>query len=101
MTQFGGLAITPDGLEIYAGVALDDELKSHAIISAQTTDGRGQYKVLVATEHHPNGMAADWDHNILYFTDEGNHIAWLLVSLTLQAASSCFDFFLFLLVRPQ
>ncbi len=67
--QFGGLAITPDGLVIYAGATLDNG--TQVLLSANTQDSRETYKVLALTEHQPNGLAADWDHEVLYFTDEG------------------------------
>ncbi len=64
------MAISPDGMTIYAGATLDDDSK--VLISAQTSDGRGEFKVLAVLSHQPNGLAADWDNGILYFTDEGN-----------------------------
>ena len=67
--QFGGLAITPDGLVIYAGATLDNG--TQVLLSANTQDSRETYKVLALTEHQPNGLAADWENEVLYFTDEG------------------------------
>ncbi len=59
------------GSTIYAGVTFDDDEKTKGIISAQTKSAKGEFKVVAATTHQPNGLAADWDNNILYFSDEG------------------------------
>lgn len=69
---FGGLAVTPDGENIYAAVTFDDNLKG--IIYASTSfDGTGEpsYQVLLKTEHQPNGLQISWKSNMLYYTHEG------------------------------
>jgi sugar lactone lactonase YvrE len=67
-TQFGGLAVTPDGLHIYAGAVLDDD--SMAIIKASTVIPM-KFDIIIATPHLANGLAADFKRGVLYFTDEG------------------------------
>lgn len=67
-TQFGGLAITPDGLTMYAGAILEDE--SMAIIKASTAIPL-KYEIVMVTPHLANGLAADFKRGVLYFTDEG------------------------------
>ena len=66
--QFGGLAVTPDGLTLYAGVTLADDSK--ALISVSTT-GNATYSIVTQTTHQPNGLQGDFARNMLYYTDEG------------------------------
>ena len=67
-TQFGGLAISNDGLHIYAGAVMED--KSMALIQASTLVPLA-FDILTATPHLANGLAADFKRGVLYFTDEG------------------------------
>lgn len=67
-TQFGGLAITNDGLHIYAGAVLED--KSMALIKASTAVPTA-FVVLTSTPHLANGLAGDFKRGVIYFTDEG------------------------------
>lgn len=71
--QFGGLAVTPDGSTLYAGVTFIDKSKGLVKTStAPTAPGKFSEWTLVAkTLHQPNGMAADWNARLLYCTDEG------------------------------
>lgn len=66
--QFGGLVVSPDGLNLYAGATLDDG--SYALISTPTT-GNSTYSIILATAHQPNGLVGDFKRNVLYYTDEG------------------------------
>ena len=71
VSQFGGLQVSPSGTEIYAGVTLKD--KSYALIVVPTTDRIGSFKIITQTKHQPNGLACDWDNNMMYYTDEGTN----------------------------
>jgi hypothetical protein len=68
----GGLAVSADGLTLFAGVTLSD--KSKGIISTSTApaaSGENEWTRVAQTEHKPNGMAADWATGTLYCTTEG------------------------------
>ena len=41
-------------------------------MACPTSGADGVFSVVAVTEHQPNGLAADWNTNILYFTDEGS-----------------------------
>lgn len=69
VSQFGGLAITPCGEHLYAGVTLDD--KSYALIHVPLTSKVGTFDIILNTKNQPNGLAADWENKVLYYTDEG------------------------------
>jgi sugar lactone lactonase YvrE len=60
-----GLAASPDGLFLLAAVKLDD--KSYAISNVSTTN-TGEYSIVSRIKHEPNGLAVDWDLNMLYYT---------------------------------
>jgi len=68
----GGMVATNDGTYLYAGVTFLDD-GGYGIIGVPTSDENGNhnYTIVTKTNHHPNGMAADWDTGIIYFTDEG------------------------------
>ena len=69
--QFGGLAVTPDGTTLFAGVTFTDG--SHGVVKTSTapTSGQATWDLVAITEHQPNGMAGDWQRGVLYCTDEG------------------------------
>jgi sugar lactone lactonase YvrE len=66
----GGMQVSPDGKTIYVGATLDD--KTHVLISTEANPvGKASFKVLGQTKYQPNGVAADWSKNMLYYTVEG------------------------------
>ena len=70
LTSVGGMQIPPDGQTIYAGATLDD--KTYILMSTEANPvGKSSYNILTTTEFQPNGLAADWENNILYYTYEG------------------------------
>jgi sugar lactone lactonase YvrE len=71
LSSVGGMQIPPDGQTIYAGATLDDG-KTHVLISTEAHPvGKASYKILAQTKFQPNGVAADWSSNVLYYTFEG------------------------------
>lgn len=71
LTSVGGMQIPPDGKTIYAGATLDDN-KTHILMSTEANpSGKATFKTLVQTKYQPNGLAADWANNMLYYTFEG------------------------------
>lgn len=84
--QFGGLAVSPDGLTLYAGVTLEDDSK--ALISVPTT-GNTTYTIVAITKNQPNGLQGDFKTNTLYYTDEGtgSEVGGTLCSINLDTAT--------------
>lgn len=71
LSSVGGMQIPPDGKTIYAGATLDDG-KTHVLMSTEANPvGKASFKVLGQTKFQPNGVAADWKNNVLYYTFEG------------------------------
>lgn len=60
-----GLAASLDGLFLLVAVKLED--KSYAIANVSTTNS-GEYAIVSRIKHEPNGLAVDWDINMLYYT---------------------------------
>jgi len=72
LSSVGGMQIPPDGKTIYAGATLEDG-KTHTLISTEANPvGPATFKVIAETKFQPNGLAADWNTNMLYYTYEGN-----------------------------
>ena len=69
LRDLGGIQITPDGSTIYIGATLSNG--SHAILSTSSAYNGGSFEILSLTKNKANGMAADWEHSVLYCTDEG------------------------------
>lgn len=69
LKDIGGIQISEDGLTIYAGATLNN--KSHAIISTPTSGSDGLFKIIALTKNKANGLAYDYERNVLYCTDEG------------------------------
>ncbi len=84
--QFGGLAVSADGLTLYTGVVFDD--KSFGIIKTATSGSENKYEVVFANlQHLPNGLALDEFHGVLYASDEGTNSddGGTLISLNLHS----------------
>lgn len=65
----GGIQVSEDGLTLYAGATLRN--KSYALISTSTSESHGRFEIVALTKNKPNGLAYDYERNVLYFTDEG------------------------------
>lgn len=68
--KFGGVQISPDGKQLYAGATFSDD--SVGVATCSTTGANGAFTLAAKTETQPNGMAIDWERNILYYTQEGS-----------------------------
>ena len=68
--KFGGIQVSPDGSKLYAGATFEDD--SVGIVTCATSGAGGVYTVAAKTDKQPNGLAADWDRNVLYYTQEGS-----------------------------
>jgi len=79
MAGLGGFVMSKDGSELYIGATLDDG--SSAIVKTKTSSSSsssaaaaatdGDYTLVVKTDARPNGFAADWESNTLFWTHEG------------------------------
>ena len=73
LDQVGGLAVTSDCFTLYAGVSFSEGDKGIIKLSTNAETATASYMIVTKTPHQPNGMAADWGINVLYFTDEGTN----------------------------
>lgn len=68
--KFGGIQVSPDGKQLYAGATFEDD--SVGVVTCATSGANGAFTVAAKTDIQPNGMAIDWERNILYYAQEGS-----------------------------
>lgn len=72
--KFSGLAISEDGLQIYAGAIMNNGSNAIIVSSTQSASGASErkYDVICLTKGEPLGLAADWERNTIYYTTLGD-----------------------------
>lgn len=68
--KFGGIQISPDGKQLYAGATFEDD--SVGVVTCSTSGANGAFTLAAKTDIQPNGMAIDWERSVLYYTQEGS-----------------------------
>lgn len=86
LKSVSGLVVSSDGRALYAGVILasnsavaaaansENGADEFALIRMPTDPAlaNGGYEIVLKTKLKPNGLAADWSTNTIYYTEEGS-----------------------------